>query len=273
MAFASSDQLNWNVVTQPLTYLTGGGERRDVPNKVVQLRDDNYDVLGITSPTYSIFQNDELKLFVEPLVEEGLLEVVNIGYLGTGSKVYIQARMSEAYTVVGEEHRAMISLLNAHDGTAALAAGVTDTRVICGNTFAMAMGDMSTRLRHNATIYDESRRITEIVDFVNSGMARFAERAEALASHRVVGSELDDIISNAYGKPVENVRAANSIRRLFRTGAGNEGKTLWDAVNAITDYTTHEAIKNDGKRFASVNFGRNAEVNRRALEAALVYTV
>ena len=266
--FATKDQLDWNVISRDL-HVRVDGLQYNVPGKKAQLRDDTNQVLGITSNSYQIFQNSDLKDFVQPLVGEGLLEIVNIGYLGVGSKVFIQAQMTEGYNIAGEDHKGMITLMNSHDGSAALVAGVTDTRVICGNTFAMAMGDMTTRLRHTMRIHDDAKRITEVIDFVNTNMARYAEHAEQLSLASATEVELEMVVKAAYQKPVENVRAYNNIRRLFYSGKGNEGKSLYDTVNAVTEYTSHAAVKDDGKRFASVNFGRNAVVNRRAMNAAL----
>ena len=267
MTFSTNDQLNWDVISRPLD-VTVDGTSIPVPGKKAQLRDDTLQVIGVTGTSYNIFQNSSLKAFVEPLVSEGLLEVVNIGYLGTGSKVFLQAQMAEEFIVAGEAHKGMISLMNAHDGTAALAAGVTDTRVICGNTFAMAMGDMTTRLRHGKNLMDDASRISEVINFVNEGMARYSEAAEVLASTKLTGSVMDNIIEETFNKPKESIRAYNTIKSLAIAGRGNEGKTLYDVVNGITEYTTHYAGKED-KRFASANFGRNANLARRAMNVAL----
>ena len=268
MTFSTRDSLNWNVISRDL-HVKVDGLDYNVPGKIAQLRDDTNEVIGITSPTYQVFQNSDLLNLIDPLIDEGLLEITNMGYLGKGGKVFVQAQMAEEYRIVGESHKARITLLNSHDGSAALASGITDHRVICSNTFAMAMTDMDKRIRHNSSIFEKALDITEVCEYVNSEMKRFNDAAETLKSSRVVGSMLDDLIAATYNKPVENVRAANSIKRFFRQGAGNEGETLWDALNAITQYTTHHASSDPGKRFASVNFGGNALRNRRAMNAAL----
>ena len=270
MTFATPDTLNWGVNTLPLFAGAAGEDGIRVPGKVAQVRDDNGAVLGITSPSYEVFQNSSLRDLIMPHVEEGLLTITAMGYLGDGEKVYIQAQMADEYTIAGETHRARLTLLNSHNGTAALAAGVTDHRVICSNTFAMAMTDMSTRLRHNAAIHDGALGITEVLSYVDQNMRTFGEHSERLAIRGCNVEELDTVIRAAYGKEeAESVRGYNNIVRLFRSGRGNAGATMWDAVNAITEYTTHYAQKDNDKRFASSNFGRNAVVARRAYATAL----
>jgi hypothetical protein len=96
----------------------------------------------------------------------------------------------------------------------------------------MAQQDMSTRLAHRADIHTRALEITEVLDFVNENMARYHEHVSLLQQASCSDSQLDDLITNVFEKDCEHVRAANSIRRFFRVGIGNEGKTAWDAVNA-----------------------------------------
>ena len=269
MEMAFTDELKWDVVTTNLIAVGPNGQLLTVPGKKAHYRDDTNEVIGVTGTSYEVFQNSSLRAMVEPAIEEGLLEVENIGVIKNGSKVFIQAKLSSNFQVVGEETKGMISLLNSHDGTSALAAGVTMERIICNNTFASAMTDMDSRLRHGRGIQDKAQDITAIISFIDDGMKKYQQAVESLASHRLVGSELDDIIASAYQKPVESIRAANNIREFARTGIGNEGKTLWDAVNGITQYLTHESQKDSEKRFISTNFGRNSVIARRAMNAAL----
>ena len=269
MEFATQDNLDWNVITRDLTVRVDGRDIK-VPQKKAHLRDDTLEVIGVTGNSYHVFQNDSLKNIILPAVEEGILEIENIGVIKNGAKVFIQAKMSEAFTIAGEKTEGMISLLNSHDGSCALAAGVTTTRVICGNTFASAMTDMDSRLRHGRGIDEKAANITEVISFIDAGMKKYQEAVERLSSHRLVGSELDDIIAGAYGKKdVSSIRAASNIRNLAHVGKGNNGNTLWDAVNGVTEYLTHESQKDSAKRFISTNFGRNAVIARRAMNTAL----
>jgi phage/plasmid-like protein (TIGR03299 family) len=272
MQIATQASLDWNVVSCPLSVTLPDGGTREVKSRRVLVRDDNFDQVGVVGNRYEIVQNRVITGLVTPLVEEGLLEVVNQGYIGTGSKVFIQAQMTEEYNIAGETHRAMLTMMNSHDGTSPLAAGVTDTRVICQNTFAMAMEDMSTRLQHKLGINEQALKITETLDFVNERMRRYATAAEALNSTRATVGQVDQIIRSAYGKKEnETVRNRDEIVNLFFQGAGNEGATLWDAVNAITEFNTHRSAKTAEARFGYANFGTGARVARRAIDMALTF--
>ena len=265
MAFATTNQLDWNVVSRDMTYQVDGVEYK-VPGKKVQVRDDNYEVVGVVGNGYHTYQNSDFKNLIAPAVSEGVLTIENIGYLGRGEKVFCQAVMAEEFKVVGETHKGMISLMNSHDGTSALAGGVTDVRVICGNTFAQAMTDMGTKIRHGKNLYIDAENIKVIVDYVNEGMAKFSQAAEILATTRCNDEMVDKVITSVYGKKeVSQVRAANDIKKFFRDGIGTEGKSCWDLMNGFTQFYTHESGKDDNKRYVSSNFGRNAVLSRKAM--------
>jgi phage/plasmid-like protein (TIGR03299 family) len=270
MQIATQASLDWNVIPCPISVQLPDGTFRQVETRKVLVRDDNYAQVGVVGNRYEIVQNSVITGLVKPLVSEGLLEVVNQGFIGTGSKVFIQAQMTEEYNIAGETHRAMLTMMNSHDGTSPLAAGVTDTRVICQNTFAMAMEDMSTRLQHKLGVNEQALKITETLDFVNDRMRRYATAAEVLNSTKATVGQVDRIIQAAYGKKEgDTVRNRDEIVNRFFAGAGNEGSTLWDAFNAITEFNTHASGKTAEARFGYANFGTGARVARRAIDMAL----
>jgi phage/plasmid-like protein (TIGR03299 family) len=270
MQIATKASLDWNVLACPVSVQLPDGTSRKVANRKVLVRDDNFEQVGVVGGRYEIVQNSVIINLVQPLVSEGLLEITNQGYIGSGSKVFIQAQMTQEYEIAGETHKAMLTLLNSHDGTSPLAAGVTDTRVVCQNTFAMAMEDMSTRLQHKLGVNEQALKITETLDFVNERMKRFSEAAEVLKSTKATVSAVDKIILQAYKKKEgDTVRNRDQIVDRFFNGRGNEGATLWDAFNAITEFNTHASGKTNEARFGYANFGTGASVARRAIDAAL----
>ena len=215
-------------------------------------------------------QNSVLTGLVRPLVEEGLLEVKNTGWIKGGRLVFVQAQMAEEFTVAGESHQGMLTLLNSHDGSTQLSAGVTDIRVICQNTFAMAYSEMSTRLQHKLGVNERALGITETLEYVNTRMKMFQDAAETLSRAKATTAQVEQVFRSAYGKKQdETVRNWDELWALYRNGRGNEGSTLWDAFNAVTEFSTHKSRKEADSRFAYSNFGSGATIARRAIDAAL----
>lgn len=270
MEIATQASLDWNVLELPVTVTLPDGTQREIKDKKALYREDTLGQLGFVSKKYEVVQNSVLTNLVDPLVSEGLLEVVNTGYIKGGRLVFIQAQMAQEFEIAGETHRGMLTLLNSHDGSTQLSAGVTDTRVICQNTFAMAYSEMSTRLQHKLGVNERALGITETVNYVNDRMRKFQEAAEVLASTEATVGKVDQIIRAAYSKKEgDTVRNRDQIVNLFFNGRGNEGRTLWDAFNAVTEYNTHASRPTTEARFAYSNFGSGASVSRRAIDAAL----
>ena len=270
MLFANQTTLDWDVVKAPLSYTDPDGTDTKIAGRVALLRDDSYDMLSIVSPSYEVFQNSQLKDLVMPMVEEGLLKVTNMGELGGGKRVFIQAQMADDYTVAGEETNAMLTFMNGHDGGTVLSAGVTSIRVICQNTFAQAMTQMNNRLRHSIDIHEKSVTIQETAKYVDQGMIKYRQAAELLAITKTTPGTVDELIARAFGKKsAAEVRCRDQVQQLFRNGTGNSGETLWDAFNAITEYTTHKAKKTVDGRFQYAQFGQGATISRRAMDAAV----
>ena len=105
---------------------------------------------------------------------------------------------------------------------------------------------------------------------MNEGMKKFGESAEILATTKCNVETLDSLLSYAFKKDdVKTLRPRNQIVEFYRSGVGNEGKTLWDGLNGLTQWVTHNSSKKDGVRFASSNFGKGSEVTRRFMNGAL----
>ncbi len=274
-AFAINDSLNWTVSKRTLCYMTSDG-LQPWNEKQAVVRDDNDVALGVVSPEYELVQNEDLKSLINPMVSEGMLTIVKQGYLNKGAKVFIQAEVNQEFRVVGENYKGLITLLNGHTGNASVAIGTTATRVICGNTFSMAYRDIGEKFRHSAGVNERVLESTAIIDYVNDAMRKYSEYVETLVDTKCTSTQFKEAVESIYGKPADKLRDSfvDQLNNLFYNGKGNSGKTLYDAFNAVTEYATHYSRKSADGCFNYSNFGKGADINRRALavlnEMALV---
>jgi phage/plasmid-like protein (TIGR03299 family) len=270
MEFATHADISWDVIEAPVSITLPDGTTREVGNKKALIRDDDFTQLGFVSKNYEVVQNTVLKGLINPLISEGLLEIKNTGWIKGGRLVFVQAQMAEEFNIAGETHQGMLTLLNSHDGTTQLSAGVTDVRVICANTFAMAYSEMSTRLQHKLGVNERALGIAETVNYVNERMKMFQDAAETLSLKKATTAQVEQVFRAAYGKKQgETVRNWDELWGLYKNGRGNEGSTLWEAFNAVTEFNSHSARKTADARFAYSNFGSGASIARRAIDAAL----
>jgi phage/plasmid-like protein (TIGR03299 family) len=270
-AFAVTNDLSWTVSKRPLFFNRANGSTAEWPDRVAVVRDDNEYCLGVVSPDYETLQNSDLLKLINPMVEEGLLSVENMGYLNHGARVFAQAKVNQEYTVVGEDYRGYITLLNSHNGSTSVAIGSTMTRVICGNTFTAAYSDISERYRHTAGVTDRVLESTFVMDYVNGAMKTYAEYVEKIAGARCTGAQFKTFIEEVYQKPVDSMRDSfvQQLNNLFYNGKGNEGKTFYDCFNACTEYASNYSRKTPSGRFQYAQFGQGARINNRALRIAL----
>ena len=265
-AFAINDSLNWTVSKRTLCYMTADGLQPWAEKQAV-VRDDNDVALGVVSPEYELVQNEDLKSLIDPMVSEGVLTVVKQGYLNKGAKVFIQAEVNQEFQVAGESYKGLITLLNGHTGNASVAIGTTATRIICNNTFAMAYKDIGEKFRHSVGVTERVLESTAVINYVNDAMRKYSEYVETLADTKCTSTQFKQAVEEIYGKSTDKLRGSfvDQLNNLFYNGKGNSGKTMYDAFNAVTEFATHYSRKSADGRFNYSNFGRGAELNRKAM--------
>jgi phage/plasmid-like protein (TIGR03299 family) len=262
--FAINDDLNWTVSKRDLYYYEGEFLQKRT-DKFAVVRDDNGALLGDVGPNYEFVQNSDLQRLIDPMVQEGLITVENRGYLSNGGRVFVQSKVNQEYRVAGDDHNTYITLLNGHTGNLSVAIGPTMVRVICGNTFAMAYGDLSERYRHEEGVTARVLNSKAVLDFVNTSMAKYTEQSERLASTACTPSQFQKAMEAVFQKEAKKMENIEVLNKLFHSGAGNEGRTFYDAFNAVTDWNSNHARKSANTRFNYANFGTGARVNERAM--------
>ena len=269
--FAVTNDLNWTVSQRPLFFQRGNGTLGECPKSVAVVRDDNERCLGFVSADYETVQNSDLLQLVNPMIEEGLLTMKNVGYLNHGARVFAQAELNQEYKVLGEDYKGYVTVLNGHIGNSSVAIGSTMTRVICGNTFASAYSDISEKYRHSAGVTERVLESTFVIDYVNSAMKQYSDYVEKLAGARCTGSQFRTFIEEVYNKPADKMRDSfvSQLNTLFYSGKGNEGRTFYDGFNALTEYASNYSRKSVTGRFQYANFGQGSRINQRAMRVAL----
>jgi phage/plasmid-like protein (TIGR03299 family) len=264
-AFATNDNLQWSVSHRPLFFAGNDGQPTQWDGQVAVVRDDTGRCLGSVSSNYETVQNQDLLKLIQPMVDEGVLTIENMGHLKHGAKVFAQAKIAEEFRVLGEEYKAYITLLNGHTGNASVAIGPAAVRVICGNTFQMAYSDLGEKYRHAVGVNERVLDSKAVINYVDGAMKRYSEHVETLANAQCTAASFRNAVEKIYAKDAGNLRHIETLNNLFYTGAGNDGRTYYDAFNAITDYASNQSRRDAAGRFNYANFGTGAKVNQRAM--------
>lgn len=264
MAFAVTNDLNWTVSKRPLFFAGNNGQPVQWNEKVAIVRDDTNRGLGTVSPDYEIVQNSTLLSLIKPLAEEGLLTIENIGHLQHGASVFVQAKIQKEFEVIGESYNSYVTFLNGHVGNKSVAIGTTATRVICGNTFSMAYSDISEKFRHQVGVNERVLETQAVANYVTICMDKYTEHVERLANRSCSRGEFHTSLEKIFSKKVSELKALDKLEQLFAYGRGNDGKSLYDAFNAVTDFNSNVARKSEKARFQYANFGTGSQVNQSA---------
>jgi phage/plasmid-like protein (TIGR03299 family) len=265
--FAITNDLKWDVEKRPLYFTGNDGAPVPVSEKVAVVRGDTGAFLGAVSPDYEIVQNSVLVDMVQPMIDEGLLELSNVGYLNGGARVFVQAVVNEEFKIAGDTYKSFITLLNGHVGNCSVAIGPSNVRVICGNSFAMSYSQLGEKFRHSAGVNERVLESKSVLEYVNGAMAKYAEYMEPLSLKPCSSAQFRNALEVIYDKEIKDMRTSfvDQLNSLFYSGAGNEGRTYADVFHAVTEFSSHHARKTAAGNFYYASFGAGAVTNRRAM--------
>lgn len=250
--------------------------------KCAVVRDSDGTQIGTCGPDYTPLQNIEAFRWFNPLIEAGMVRLEACGSLRKGRRIWILARVVGASVDVskGDTVEQFVLLANSHDGSLAITAGFTVTRVVCANTLAVALSEASRLLkfRHTKGALVKLENAREAFDVARAQLVKQADAYKFLAS-----KPCSDTLFEQYAREVftpgsandseSNKTLINKVAPLFTDGRGADLSrgTLWGAFNALTEFNTHVRGREADTRVDNVWFGRTAVQNNRALNVALEF--
>lgn len=293
-------KLGWTARKMPIQV---AGTDRIIPDNFAVVRDDDQSVLGIVGSSYEILQNAQAFDFFDGVAERGDAIYETAGSLFGGRKIFITARIPGLIQVGSGEDvtEKYILLCNSHDGTGAVNAKLVMTRVVCNNTLTAAMREKGRgiSIRHSAQMHDKLKMATELLGIANKRFLEMEQSFNAMAKVQMTEKDVrdflmavfdatpavamdkqhidqeDDVRDEGKGK---NARAILQCLELHESGMGSEMTrgTLWGAVNAVTEWTSHHRTykERDGgnsridNKVGSIFFGQSASLTDRALAIA-----
>lgn len=209
------------------------------------------DVLGQVGERYNTMQNEDVFTFGDEILDGGG-QWETAGSIKNGTVVFGSLSIDKAVISLdpsGANDQIVTYLLvyTSHNGSKAISAAVTPVRVVCQNTWTVAVkgAKQSFSIRHTQSAkgrVDEARRALGITF---TYMEAFEAEAKALFERSITEQQFHDLIAAIYPEPAtdalkgahvkwENKRDA--IVDLYHgpTCANIKG-TAWGAVNAISE--------------------------------------
>tara|TARA_R100001463_G_scaffold39154_2_gene84051 strand:+ start:1231 stop:2217 length:987 start_codon:yes stop_codon:yes gene_type:complete len=275
--------LDWTVRKEP-TYINNSQGTTISTGHYVTIRDDNDKILGNVSERYEILQNKDAFLPFKALLDYGY-QFETAGAIQHGKKVWILAKAPDSLQVGDDKINPYILSYSSHDGSSGNCLRPTAIRVVCQNTLDIALNRKSGwqyNLRHTQNIRENVVDLSKSIDECRGNTREAIEKMNRMTEHRLTPEEVTLYFETVI--PFLKERHKESIPELgihvrntakpayekivdnFYNGRGNNGRTLWDAYNAITEYYTHDKKYSDWVK--STQFGKAYDYKVDAFKVA-----
>jgi phage/plasmid-like protein (TIGR03299 family) len=238
--------LNWVVKQEEIMTL----DLKEIQGYKANIREDTGAVLGVVTDRYRIVQNEEAFAFTDSLISHGVT-YETAGSLSGGKRVWILAKLPEAYTLADEKVDPYIIFSNSHDGTGAIKAAMTPVRVVCSNTLNLALNDAKRiwSTIHTGDIRQKLDEARSTLLMAGQYMGALSREADVLSLIKLADKKVMQFINELIRMPDEptDIQRAN-ITRLrsditHRYFDAPDLKLLpkngWRFINAISDFATH----------------------------------
>jgi phage/plasmid-like protein (TIGR03299 family) len=274
-----------------------------VPDNYAIVREDNDRVLGVVGNQYNIVQNWEAMQLMDDLAgPDKLIRYHTAGSLFGGKKVWMLAELTHLTItpVPNDEVKTYLVLMTGHDGRTNLMVFFTGIRVVCWNTWQIALQGASrkgkfVKISHRPSAHDRMEEAKEILGLAQKRVVSHAEVLRALAMKSINGAKWNEFLNDLMPLPEPKdmdkpgrgytiaLNKREKLTELFESGVGTDiigvRGTGWGAYNAVTEFTTHlnsvkVGVDKDNKAYArrkaerqldSTWFGTAANLNNKAL--------
>lgn len=271
--------LDWKVIEEPV-YRLKDGAPQEIPGYKSLVRDSDNSTLGVVSNYYTPLQNADAFKWFNFLLHEGEASLEAAGSIKSGRRVWILAKLNlEAMEVQdGDAVYPYLLLHNSHDGSTAVWLQFTPIRVVCWNTLSAAARSRhqdeqtgkALRIRHSSSVNQQMEIAQQVIDVASkqftSSIADFRRMARKSISRELFELYVGKVLGT---ETPTSTKAYPQIEANFEAGRGNQGKTLWDALNGVTEWLDYQRGRSEATRLESAWFGNSAQLRIKAHEEAL----
>ena len=264
--------MNWIADQQEL--ITAAGI--NVHSHKAIIREDNKSVLGIVGKGYEPVQNSTAFAFMDTLVQDHKATFEYLYEIDGGSKTIVQARIGDSFEVrEGDKVQSYLTMINSFNGTTPFTVYFTPIRLWCANQLggSLKAAQNKVTLRHSKNIMGRAEEAFKILGKANNYFKMFKDKSRELAQKAIDSKMVDNFLKDLMGEP-ESTRKENQFEDIINhieSGMGNNGSSLWDVYNGVTEWVDHSKIKNDNKRLASALVGSGSKLKEAAWATSLKY--
>ena len=257
--------LNFNVEKAPLM-ANYNGQEIIIPKKVITLRDDTLEPLGIVGEDYNVCQNIDAFDFVNYV--SGDLKFDKAG-ITKGGMVYVITKLPEV-SILNDKFTPYVIFQNSFNGGYPVRACIAPLRIVCQNQMSIAFRNAhnTITLKHTSSLADKLLVAKKTFSEVAEYMQTLNAEAEKLATYKFTSNQFTKFVDEVLPikeemSELQKERVQHARDQFFRAYRQDDNAnfkgTAWGAINAISDFLTHRensrntATANENK-FVAVTF-------------------
>jgi hypothetical protein len=236
---------HFNVTKQPL--FTAAGIQ--IPKLFSLTRDDTNNHIGICSNIYRPIQIDEMVDTIETACRGINAHIDHVGFAenSTGSQLVIQSKIGDIGISSDPVEGYFYTIID-HRGKSSNKIVPSTIRIACTNALHLVMKDAresrSPSLRHSTNFDQRVEDFRANIAFNIEYATGFAKTAETLRNQRFTKDDMVKLVETIIPKDKDESSRIQTkrdkIMLKFGGGIANEGATKWDALNAVTEFETHQ---------------------------------
>ena len=241
--------LNWSAEPRKLLYVGADGTSIPIPNMVANVRVEDGRPLGIVSEKYRICQNAEAFDFIENLLMNNSIEPLRAGSFMGGRRVWLHAKITDSYSILGDVVDQYILFVNSHDGSTGIKILFTPIRLACSNAinFAIHKAIRSWSAIHTGSIYDKLENAKQTLLRADTYMTKLKDEVEVLDKLLLTDTQVENIVAELFPASESEKTTMHAeenrsnIIQIFngKDDLQNMNKSGYRLLNAVSDYVTH----------------------------------
>lgn len=247
--------LDYEVAKTNVAFKTND-EYNEIDGFFATYRTDNNDYLGIVRSRYEIVQNREAFGFFDSIVDAGEAIFETAGALGKGEKIFVTAKLPDDIEVGGEKIEKYILLMNSHDGSSSIVAGMTNVRVVCNNTLQAALRGLDNKVSidHRIGAKDRVKEAYKVMGLASKYSVEVSDYFNRMVDYKMDDGQFEkfikDIFTPEFKTPMSSqeqkemsTRFKNIVDQTMQFAQTHHTQTtdaakgtLWGAYNSISGY-------------------------------------
>lgn len=207
--------------------------------------------LSVVGEDYSVLQDQKTFELLEALYS-GQAVVETAGTLRNGRRLWILVKRKAWSVITGDPVVSYDLWVNRHDSSGCFELHRVNVRVVCANTLKMAIGKGRNRVfgvKHTSGMDRQVAHAMSLLQVLaneeESHQRQVIKLSQTLMSHSEAKAFLNELFEIRVDQEIAGDVATRTLGvrdeclRLFHHGAGNHGRTRWDALNGVTEFVDH----------------------------------